>query len=217
MVPEQYSKEFNSFVTMSEPQLDRLLVALERAAPDLLISEVAEKVAETSGADLGSTRDLLFMLASIERSRSGEPTDAFVDELLDDAEAGGGLPPDIDPAVAKKRLLRALSASAIQVTAKALQVAGDHQRLFCTARILSDLRPIFSDTLEVSGSVIIHQFKIAYHEHGLEDGTGEIYMSVDRRDLLRLKATVERALQKHEKLADMAENLGIRLLGGRNR
>lgn len=217
VVPEQYTKEFSSFVSMAESLMDALLGALERAAPDLLISEVADTVAAEVDANLESTRNLFFMLASIERSRAGEPIPSFVDDLLEEADAEGSFPKDADLALAKGRFVRALSAPAIQVTAKALQVAGDHQRLFCSARILSDLRPVFSDALEVSGSVIIHQLKVAYHEHGLEEGTGEIYMSVDRRDLLRLKATVDRALQKHEKLANMAEKLGMTLLGGRNR
>ena len=146
MIPEEYSKEFNGFAAMAEPLMDCLLAALERAAPDLLISEVAEKVAQDAKANLEETRNLLFMLASIERSRSGEPTAAFVDSLLSEARAEGTFPDHLDLAVAKKRLTRALAAPAVQVTAKALQVAGDHQRLFCSARVLSDLRPVFSDT-----------------------------------------------------------------------
>jgi len=217
VVPDQYTEAFAAFVNMPEGEMESLLGALTQATPALLISEVADKVAERTSAKPELTRDLLFMLASLERSRSGQPVEKFVSDLLEECKADESFPEGADPDVSSRRLVRALSARAIQVTAKALEVAGDHQRLFCSARVLSDLRPVFTDALDVSGTVIIHQLKISYPEQGPTDATAEIYMSVDRHDLLRLKATVERALQKHEKLADMAEKLNMSLLGGRNR
>src|SRR5205085_649732 len=57
--------------------------------------------------------------------------------------------------------------STLGVTAKALDVMTEHERTFCTARILSDVRPVFSGGAEhASAAVIIHNLQLGFHRDG---------------------------------------------------
>ncbi|MGD1085171.1 MAG: hypothetical protein ABSA47_10540 [Verrucomicrobiota bacterium] len=82
----------------------------------------------------------------------------------------------------------------IGVTAKALDVMTEHQRLFCHARILSDIRPVFAKTPETAeAALIIHTLQIGFHELGQHR---EMYFALDVSDLKKLKQVIERAEKK---------------------
>jgi hypothetical protein len=97
----------------------------------------------------------------------------------------------------KQRLELLLSMeNSLGVTAKAFDVMTEHQRLFCSARILSDIRPVFSGTPEtVSAAVIVHNLQIGFHQPASGDHE-EIYIALDTDDLKALKDVIERAERK---------------------
>ena len=67
---------------------------------------------------------------------------------------------------ARLKLLLELDKS-IGPTAKAWDIFTKHQRTYCSSRILTDVRPIFTgENPEVSGSVIVHTLALTHHENG---------------------------------------------------
>jgi hypothetical protein len=217
LIPEEHKvalDEFTSLANSNNTLAEQLLNALELASPALLVGDVAKTVSTAVGVPIKAVRPVLFMLASMSRARasSGLSIDRFADVVGDTLAQGDSTAKENWPAV-KKYLTRALSAPAIQVTAKALQIAGEHNNLFCHARIISDLRPVFDDDTEDARALLIsHQLKLAYHQsHGDEDA-GEVFVSMDHADLLRLRDVVDRALRKHEKLQELAQKTGLPVL-----
>jgi hypothetical protein len=68
--------------------------------------------------------------------------------------------------------------------------------VFCSARILSDLRPVFQEPpTAASASVIIHNLQIGFHDSGTGDHK-EFYVALDAGDLDILKKIIVRAEQK---------------------
>jgi hypothetical protein len=82
----------------------------------------------------------------------------------------------------------------VGVTAKALDVLREHERVFCDARILTDMRPVFLDDGNSSpAAMIVHQLQLSFHKG--EDHT-EMYFALDAGDLENLIVVIERAKRK---------------------
>lgn len=80
---------------------------------------------------------------------------------------------------------------------KALTLAVFQERLFSSCRILTDIRPIFSDDdnepTEISAAFVFHTLKISFIE---DDESKYFYISLDANDLEELKSSVDRAVNK---------------------
>jgi hypothetical protein len=78
---------------------------------------------------------------------------------------------------------------------KAEHLAHQKERLLSQARILTDVRPVFADSLEdgILGYVITHTLKLSFFD---TQGDHEFFVSVDESDLLSIKASIERAIEK---------------------
>jgi hypothetical protein len=75
-------------------------------------------------------------------------------------------------------------------------VSAEYKNLFCSSRILSDIRPVFTNTPEsVSAAIVVHNLQIGFHD-GASGDHKEIYITLDDDDLLEIKETVERAQKK---------------------
>ena len=101
----------------------------------------------------------------------------------------------------------------VGVRAKAFRLMPQHQHLFVRSELYSDIRPVFrpdNPTIRPSAAVIVHSLKIVYRE-GTE--TKDFYLGLDDDDLQQLKATIDRAILKHECLKLMISDFGIQCLG----
>ena len=116
-----------------------------------------------------------------------------------------------------ERISRLIQMPAIASTARAVDIQTEHSKVFHDARIFSDVRPIFGEDPSVTpeGAVINEILKIEFFEVG---GLGEIYLALDRADLLRLEQLVQRALAKTDTLRGVLETSGLKYfeLGGRH-
>jgi hypothetical protein len=96
------------------------------------------------------------------------------------------------------RLAELLQLPVVAVSAKAFSLSVGDESPFSDVRILSDVRPIFSGSegdLELSGSVVVHHLVIE-----VNSPSDDLYCALSTADLLKLKRTVERALEKDKKL-----------------
>ncbi len=106
-----------------------------------------------------------------------------------------------------KRLTSLLDNDAsLGVTAKASDVMTEHERIFCEARILSDIRPVFSgDPATASAAVIIHNLQLGFHSEGKHH---EIYVALDTADIQTLKDVLVRAEKKTAALEVILQKSG---------
>ena len=119
--------------------------------------------------------------------------------VVKDAEAKDYIPKELAD-VLSKRLVELLDTTSVAISAKAYFLVVADAAPFSDVRIVSDVRPIFSDKeelLQASGSIIVHHLRI---EVGGEGGVQ--YAALTTSDLLKLKQTVERALEKDRKLRE---------------
>jgi hypothetical protein len=213
-VPDAMRPGLELLATLEEPALNELRNVLEQN-PDVLFSRQAAEVhaakLQTLGREQAQTLleavvPLIYLMGS-----QGKHADALLKDIgaamRRSGKAGGGLD---QQGRLEKNLSRILSDSSLVVAAKALSVATDCPRLFTSARILSDIRPIFGDEASQAplGAVITHTLRVTYAETGTEK---EFFVSLDSRDLATLQDQIKRALQKDSSLRAFVEKSKLKI------
>ena len=87
----------------------------------------------------------------------------------------------------------------------------EDERVFCQARILTDLRPVFGQVIEdgPKAMVVVHLLKLTFHK-GSEKHQ-EFFVSLDGDDLKTLRGLIDRAEAKAKTLKSSIKD--VRLFG----
>ena len=96
------------------------------------------------------------------------------------------------------RLSELLGMRAVAISSKAFSLAVADNSPFDDIRIISDVRPIFSEEasqLDFSGALIVHHMVIGVSGQG-----DDLFCTLTTADLLKVKKAVDRALEKDKKL-----------------
>lgn len=199
-IPESELPQIEWFARLSDENFSKLVSAFRDTDPTLTLREFSEAVSEKIDLlppdEVEENLKTLFALYWL-KERSGYPTDVFAEDLAEAAHrqsAKKEFPLSVKQFA--PRLIDLLNIGSIGVTAKALDVLTEHERVFCGARILSDMRPVFlDDGTQATAAMIVHQLQIAFHE-GKDHK--ELYFALDSNDLDELLEVIERARRKEK-------------------
>ncbi len=172
----------------------------ERIKPALAAAAAIETISPPGSApDFRKITEALVAMYAV-RSAYEFPIPRFIDEVADALESIPNpelrLSPD-EKSAFKEKLLILLNADVFGIVAKVDDLRTENERIFCHARVLTDLRPVFGSNVEKGpvAMLLTHNLKIAFHESGRK-GDHEFYVSLDAADLQELKRTIERAEAK---------------------
>jgi hypothetical protein len=203
-LPEETFSSFLSALQDIEPKIVEL--DLSR-----LSKLVTEKVASIPAVDAKAFIRTLSALSAIKDSRA-RPVDDIIGDLQETIESDKAkeFPSDKMDALGKRLTTFLKASSGISLVAKAISVIHGQDRIYCGAKILSDLRPIFRTSPdEVSAAVVIHTLNISYHQDGEHK---EFYAAMSPSELGNLKEVIERAEKKSRALKAYVQRSGIRYL-----
>jgi hypothetical protein len=108
-----------------------------------------------------------------------------------------------------------LSTAAVRRFAKAIDLRNAYEKILSASRVISDIRPVFSDDGDVpaivDAAMVNHTLKLTYFpgERGLP---GEIHIAVDATDLKNLREQIDRALDKERAARALIEEGGAVVL-----
>jgi hypothetical protein len=192
---------------------ERLVLAVENAAPNISVQEFADGVARR--ADLGSwhVRPLLdavtFWYDYVGRNNaSDDVVDTVASWLADkyttDLELAGLLQrvecnnPDSEFSKHLKRLIRCQTRT-LGITVKAQQLAARHERAYVQARVSTDIRPVFGNNIEAppEHAIVVHDLMIALREGGV---TKSICIGLSSKEVCDLAGVLSRAWSKDRTL-----------------
>ncbi|MGA9063636.1 MAG: hypothetical protein WB341_18495 [Terracidiphilus sp.] len=110
------------------------------------------------------------------------------------------------------RLTRILTITPLGIASKATILKTEYERKFCTARILTDARPVFleSPSTPPSAMMIMHNLRLTFH-----DDTGEMretYITMDDDDLITMRGLVDRAEEKSKSLRSVFATANIKVV-----
>jgi hypothetical protein len=141
-------------------------------------------------------------------SSVGGPADEFAADVAASGDLELGEPERAD---LRSRLAALLLIPGVTASAKALDLLSEHERLFLTARILTDLRPVFGEgeVATPTAALITHTLKIEYHD---ASGRDALYMALDDGDLEKFIEVLTRAQKKSSSLRSLVATTGMTLL-----
>jgi hypothetical protein len=211
-IPDEDIPILKDLATMGDADFNSLLSALGNTGPSLTPSALVEELAKTTTikppqlfplmrAVLG-VFDLKGSVAdaakSVAESASAQKKQDFPESLIEPLS---------------NRLQKLLTFDdALGITSKALDVMREHQHTFCNARIMSDIRPVFTNSTKVAAAaVVIHNLQIGYHEPGTR-AHKEFYVALDTDDIQKLKQVIARAEEKTGALEAIIKSANLRYL-----
>jgi hypothetical protein len=213
-LPDRVRLGLELLAKLTDAEVDGIASALESAEPSLGKKPFAERIAKTLpqlSAKVSPVLDGILSVASLRAYVDGSSAE-FLDDVLDESSEKPdrlNLPQEGFNAL-RKRLTRLLSLKSIVTTGKAYGVMTAHQHVFGSARIFSDIRPIFGDSedefapLPVA-TVFVHTLRIGYTTTG---GWKDFYVAMDDSDIKKLIKTLERAVAKSAQLKESVERMG---------
>ena len=198
-IPEEAVSDLRVIAEIDDALFASLLAVFRDTAPTLRRRQfedaVATRVPHVSRADLHAVLTTVFFLYSL-RERGNLSPDTIAEAViasLNEDKTHGFSPENVDRLQAHLQALLSLDKS-LGVTAKALDVLTEHHKIFCKARILSDIRPVFSVNMkEASAAVIIHNLQLGFHKNGEHE---DVYIALDTEDVQKLREVLERAEEK---------------------
>ena len=184
-------------------RLNALADALERMNPTIRRSELRRVITDIAGAESATAiRRVLVGLAFAIRTRRIPPTDLF--KAIGEALRSQGWSPDdmllwheCSPVVE-----RLVTSPAVVLTTKARDLAEDFERALTSARILTDIRPVYNDTDDVIGAEVIQTLRIEYDSVSRQNADN-ISFALDLEDIKQLQIACERALKKAESAREL--------------
>lgn len=195
-VPEEHVSGFSRIMRLSSDETDRVVAALEKAKSTnlrelmALVREVLPTLANEEAKEIVGT------LLSLYSARTGMDmtVDSFVVELLRAAKRVEVS--ESQPSGALQDTLRhLLSVRPLSMISKARGLHTDHENIFCTARILTDLRAVFDADVKQDpvGFVMAHILHLGYHHAGKHTS---LHIAMDKIDIDNLILALERAKAK---------------------
>jgi hypothetical protein len=212
-IPKRYKPGFEKLRSLSDSSFESLRVELEKCPPmvrvEAIANYLASSVPEVRQDDLELILSSLCMTyiirvnldVSIQRIAS-DVAEAMRSEAEDQSTVS-----EAGYLKLKERLGRLLAIDSLTYASKAIELRNDFLCLFCDARVLTDLRPIFAKPEQKAlGAIITHTLKLEYHEHGEHK---EIYVALDSEDIVTLKKMLERAESKEQSLRTNLRDFGM--------
>lgn len=202
------------------PEKDRPGIVLIRDLPEKSFAELLVEL-ERSPEDVPSidgvrTEDAALMFRSLKtmyrvRLYADVPVDVFVGDALDSLLEYGSITAS-DVKNLGERLNRVLDIDSFSLASKASLLQLEHEHRYCTARMLTDIRPVFgANPAEAPQAMMInHVLRITYHQD--EETTKEIYFALRRHDLTELRGLIDRAEIKEQNLRKVLSVTKAKLL-----
>ncbi len=208
-VPRPFRTALRLLADLSDEDLRRLTETLASAQPFEAVGHLTDLVREKlPDADEPGVEALMPSLISLCGQTRAHDADQLAESVSKSPDLD--LPDDIRPRLAE-RLKALLTLDSLTTTASAIELLVQNPRNYGSARVLTDIRPIFGRdiTEPPKGSVIVELLQL---ETWSPDGDRDmVYVAMDESDLSELKNVVDRALDKTTTLRGVLDTQGVKL------
>lgn len=212
-IPKTHHEPLRKMAAMDDAARSRLVTAMQTAKAVLNPEDLIAQVTRETELDHALADSITWMLVSMYRAADGDPR-KFAGDVVEAArEALPELKKNAEEWTAFTRDLAALLGcdESLGVTAKVLSVRREYGNVYCSARILTDVRPVFGpDPARAPlAAAIIHMLHISHHEG---DSREDFYVALDAEDLRKLRDQVDRALKKEASLKSVIQATKMKYL-----
>ena len=201
-IPDEYKDGFRQFATLSNTQRQQLVDIVSENPAKTSNETIAKQVVEGLSIKDNEALSLVNSLASLAFGRENTKTTAndFAESIVEYLESTDFVLSEDVASSIKVTISSLLSTKSVYyATSKAQALTVQRERLFINGKVITDVRPIFSEEEDcnVEGVTIIHTLKMECQK-GYDYEI--IYIALDSNDLIELKVQIERAEKKESAL-----------------
>jgi hypothetical protein len=212
-IPERYRSGFALLLSFEEHKVSELVEAVRRTPPNSDFQQFVEAVhGQLKGWKTEEVYNVVRSLYSLCTFLADEETavDEIISQAIEAMRSSGKedlfVAPESQGRVAA-HLKTLLTIESLRLASKALGLKTDHERLFCGVKIVTDIRPVFSDVQQKPTRAIIgHTLKLEYHEEGEHK---ELYLALDADDIRKIGKVLQRAETKETSLRALLGDAGL--------
>lgn len=202
-LPEALVKGLREIAALPDETFSNFLTFLEAIPIEIKQGEIFHYV------ETDFNEAVISAAFSVVMSRVGSrvSVEQFVARLIDGISPSAQLDHAQLPAL-RSRVAEILNIKSLDLVARAQNVLIEHSQIFSTARIVSDLRPVFGDQISFDplGVVIVHMLNISYRNAGRRE---TFAVALDEKDIDDLMDVLQRAKDKGVTLKRIVESTSI--------
>lgn len=215
-IPQQHENGFKYFFEIEKSQRDILANVIISAQIGISYEEIVNILIEKLNINKDKLECILRMIISLHKLKEyGKPPTDILIEGITKALLNTKKKELIPPTDFKQIFTDILSTKSwIYYNIKTEKLVIEREKNFLECRILSDIRPVFTDEkdLNIKGYTIIHNLKIVFKDHGDNRNIKEIFISVDKDDLNNIKNSIIRAEKKEKNVKENLVSTGIPII-----
>jgi len=200
-LPESLERTVDQVVRASDEQIGALEKFLRSIEPTLFDGSTVNSLYSGSVASNFSLTDFQVLMRGIISFHTGQiglqiSQEKFIEDIFESDYVSKHLD-EPQQRLLRSRLPRLLDSPSIRLSAKATDILFDTPAHLIAGRILTDIRPIFSDDeiVTLESALITHTFKLEFHEGNTRK---TLFLSLDLSDIDALQDTLGRAKLKAE-------------------
>lgn len=206
-IPERYKAGFNDLQKIDEDNFNKLIEVLKTIPAGHGITKFEEAI----NAEVKISPILLktiFSFGNLLNYQSGPVEQIAIDLAKSYEESLEEEKQDDIPKLSKRLHILLDNCANLKDTFKAITLLTENNNVFRGAKVISDIRLIFKDDLNLGerSAVIIHKLKVDYREDNM---TKDVYFSLDSQDLEDLLKQITRAQEKEKILRQDYKNLNF--------
>jgi hypothetical protein len=216
-IPDEYEYGIKLLLQMNDEIGKKFIKALSESQPTLYIENLVESVSQKLKDILtpSNVKDMIEALLALYGVRDSldVETSEFIknlEEAVLESESFSNISNNLQ--ISKPLITELLDLDEpLSIASKAFNILLDHERVFLSSKILTDIRPIFSNRKVESpvGAVIVHMFKIDYRE-GSE--SKEFFVALDTADINKLENVLRRAKEKEKAIQPLLKRADVAYL-----
>lgn len=209
-VPDRHVGAFQTLLGLAEDDFARLVSVLDTVELADTPNELAKLIhrgTALSVSDAHGLLDAVMELAAL-KQRSLSSSDHMAARVAASSQFA------VDGAKHErlvKRTKQLLDSEPIRLHGKVSSIGSEYERVFINSQILTDLRPIFNDTIaanpEPEAALLSHTLSL--HFVGSNGKHDNFYVVLDDDDLRALSQVTDRALRKSESLRQKLGETGL--------
>lgn len=203
-IPDKLRPGVSLLRKMDRPTTDAIVTALRSAAsarPRDLSAWLSQHVTGLAKSDYLKLAEAISGLYS-RLDATDESVAEFATAVRDAAVRASApdVPSEFELRLLEENLRRILDVERFATLVKAWSLQFENERDFCSARIVTDVRPVFSRDVSSGPAAMLlqHHLKLAYHE-GSQD-LKYFYVTLTDQDLAELRRILDRAEAKSRSL-----------------
>lgn len=200
-IPERYKQGFENITNLKPKEFTALKEGLSLMALVSNKDTLAAKLSDSKNLEYNVLSEIFDSVGSlIGVAEDDDKTNEIIEDLAEIAIDEKLIKPT-DGNRFKERVLFLIQNQHLYYAAKTENLNSEFANLYLSAKIVSDIRPVFGINIDEppKGAIVIHNLHIHYRAHR-EDAHKDIYLALDSTDIESMITNLKRAQQKEASL-----------------